>query len=338
MLIIFAVSFLGCEAQTKLPKEMPSDARMSFSSNGGMSPYFTNIEIEGEQLIFKEKMPDAIKNKIKQSNWTAKITPEDKINLYKLFVENKFDQIKNETNKSITYDAGSEGISLAYAPDKHFNVQSGANFPLSSKNKLRYRNIAGEFERLAKKYESMQEKPVETSLEDARQQAVAFFESIDTDKSGKTMYQPKFTPFFPTEWNDASQTNWISYVYASGMETSLADGERNAKPFAKIVYNPLTQKAALEKLSGKLEDGDIQGVKPLPKDALEILDTGTEVEKILLQTKSRSELSAGNANKVAAFYENWKKYNSVIYQEVTDNSGEFDRWLDENITANKVKK
>ena len=152
-LIIFAVSVSACEAQTRLPKEMPADVRMSFALNGGMSPYYTNIEIEGDTLVYKEKMPDT---RGKEVVWTAKISKEDKANLYRLFIENKFDQIVNEKQKSIVYDAGSEGISISFASNS-FNVQSGANFPLSSKNQTRYQTIANEFEKLAKKYSTQKQ-------------------------------------------------------------------------------------------------------------------------------------------------------------------------------------
>ena len=338
LLTILATSFLGCAAQSKLPKEMPADVQMSFGSNGGMSPYFTSIAIEGEMLTFKEKVPVNDSRKISQVNWTAKITPEDKVNLYQTFVENTFDRIENETNKSITYDAGSEGVSLSFAPNFSYNVYSGANFPLSSANKTRYQTIAGEFVKLARKYESMGENPVTKSVAGARKEAVAFFETINTDKSGKTMYQAKFTPFFPTEWTGSTFTKWVSYVYASGFEVSVVDGERTSKPFAKITFNPATQTAALEKLSGKLEDGDIQGIKPLPKESLEILKTAQEVEKILLQIKNRAALSDGDVKKVAAFYEFWKKYNGVIYQDIVNNHSEFNTWIDDKVISNKVEK
>ena len=303
-----------------------------------MSPYFTNIEIEGKTLTFKERMPVNNAGKISQVNWTAKITMEDKADLYKLFVENKFDQIKNEKNETITYDAGSEGVSLSFAPNVSYNIQSGANFPLSSANKLRYQTIAGAIEKLAQKYEAMKENPVTVSLAEARKQAVTFFETIYTDQPEKTAYQLKFTPFFPTEWNGANPANWVSYVYASGFEVGLADGERTAKPFAKINFDPATRTAAFEKLSGKIEGGDIQGVKPLPKVDLAVLKTEQTVEKTLLQTKNRAGLVAKNTVSIAAFYQIWKKYNGVISRQFADNHGEFNQWVDDQLFSNKVKK
>ena len=231
-LLLVLAMFSSCEGQTKLPKEMPADVRMSFSENGGMSPYYTNIVIENNMLTFKEKTPES---KNREINWTAKISNEDQINLYKLFVENKIDQVRNEKRDGIVYDAGSAGINISFLPNIFFGVQSGANFPLSSTNGTRYGTVSNEFGKLAKKYESMQEKSAEISLEDARKQAYSFFESIYIANPEKAMYNAKFTPFFPTDWADANETKWVSYVYASGMEKSLNDGERVAKSFAKIL-------------------------------------------------------------------------------------------------------
>ena len=88
MLIMFA----SCEAQSKLPKEMPSDVEMNFNENGGMTPYFTSIRIKGESLNYKARLPQTGQKEI---TWTANISGADKAKLYQLFVENKFDTIKN---------------------------------------------------------------------------------------------------------------------------------------------------------------------------------------------------------------------------------------------------
>lgn len=327
LLLLLLMVCSSCEAQSKLPKEMPPDVRMSFGENGGMSPYFTNIEIENETIKFKGKLPQGEQKII---SWTAKISATDKANLYQLFVENKFDTIKNEPKKGIVYDAGSEGVNISFGKES-FQVSSGANSPLSGQNQKRYRAVADEFEKLAKKYESMQEKTVESSLEDARKQATDFFAKIYQPVPERTMYQLKFSPFFPTEWTDGKSTNWISYVYASGMEISLNDGERVAKIFGKIIYDPTTNKATFEKTSDKIESGDIQGVKPLPKEMIDILSSQKDIENILLKTKSKSELSALDAEKVSNFYKNWMKYNGVIYTEIVPNHSAFDLWFSNQI-------
>ena len=220
-ILFLMVFFTSCEAQSKLPKQMPADLRISFSENGGMSPYFKNILIEGETIKYKARMPQEGQKIIE---WMAKISNDDRAKLYQLFIENKFDTIKNEKRNGIVYDAGSEGVSISFGKDS-FQVSYGANSPLSETNQKRYRAVAIEIENLAKKYESMVEKPIEITLEEARKQAVTFFAKIYQPVPEKTMYQLRFSPFFPTEWENEKPIDWISYVYAQGQEISLNDGE-----------------------------------------------------------------------------------------------------------------
>ncbi|HRH40564.1 MAG TPA: hypothetical protein PKY82_02890 [Pyrinomonadaceae bacterium] len=323
LLLLMLMMFASCEAQSKLPKEMPSDVEMNFNENGGMTQFFTSIRIKGESLNYKARLPQTGQKEI---TWTAKISAADKANLYQLFVENKFDTIKNEPNKGIVYDAGSEGVNISFGKES-FQVSSGANSPLSAQNQKRYSAVAGEFEKLAKKYESMQEKTVETSLEETRKNAADFFTKIYQPVPEKTMFQMRFSPFFPTEWTDRKLTNWISYVYASGTEISLNDGERVARIFGKITFNPTSNKAIFEKISDKIEGGEIQGVKALPKQFVDILSNQKNIENILLKTKSRSDLSVQDAEKVSNFYKYWMRYNGVIYKEIAPNHSAFDLWF-----------
>ncbi len=134
--------------KSTLPKEMTENTEMSFSENGGMSPYSKTIKIKEFDLTVEES---SVKNK--KNVWTAKITREEKIELYQIFVENKFDLIKNEENKTITHDAGSEGVFIKTG-DKFYNVSYGANAPLSSANLERYKNVSNAINELEAKYQN----------------------------------------------------------------------------------------------------------------------------------------------------------------------------------------
>lgn len=139
--------------KSELPKEMPENTEMSFSENGGMSPYSKTIKIKDLDLTVEES---SAKNK--KNVWTAKITKVEKNELYQIFVENKFDLIKNEENKTITYDAGSEGVFIK-AGDKFYNVSYGANAPLSYANLERYKTVANAINELEAKYQNQSKAP-----------------------------------------------------------------------------------------------------------------------------------------------------------------------------------
>ncbi len=153
MIFNFSDCFFLSLQKSELPREMPENTEMSFSENGGISPYAKMIKIKELDLTVEETSVKREKN-----TWTAKITEEEKIELYQIFVENKFDLIKNEENKTITYDAGSEGVSLK-AGDKFYNVSYGANAPLSYVNLERYKDVANAINELEAKYQN-KSKPV----------------------------------------------------------------------------------------------------------------------------------------------------------------------------------
>lgn len=202
LLIIGSLFLINCEGQTSLPKEMPNDVKMRFSENGGMSPFFTNIEIEGDTLTYQAKLPQDDRKEI---TWKAKISAEDKLNLYNLFVENKIDLIKNKKKSSTTYDAGSEGIYISIAPSVYYSISYGDNFPLSTKDQLRYQTVANEFEKLVKKYETMQEKTGESA-------------KPKSSTESNSAVSNKFMIFY----FDPTKHNWI---FKDGKSSGLANTE-----------------------------------------------------------------------------------------------------------------
>ena len=173
----------------------------------------------------------------------------------------------------------------------------------------------------------MQEKPLETTLEEARKQAAAFFDKIYQPVPEKTMFRIKFSPFFPTEWENGKQTDWISYVYAQGQEISLNDGERIGRIFGKITYNPTTQTSYFKTINDKIENGNIQGVKPVSQEVIDILSQGPEIEKVILGIKNKEEFNENDARKITKFYEFWKQFNGVIYTDISQSHGAFNKWI-----------
>lgn len=127
----------GCEAQTKLPAEMPEKITVYLNESGGMMRAYKKITIDEGVLEFKE-LKGGQQNPQK---WSANVVREDLEKLYKIFVENKFDTIKNDERKGIVYDAGSESISISVNKLKSFGVTYGKNSPLSGKNLQKYQAV-----------------------------------------------------------------------------------------------------------------------------------------------------------------------------------------------------
>ena len=136
--IIISSLFLiqGCAAQSQLPAKMPENITVYLNQSGGMRRAYKKITIDEGVLEFEELTGGQAPQK-----WSANISREELVKLYKTFVENRFDEIKNDERKGTVYDAGSESISISINKLKSFNVIYGKNSPLSGKNLQRYEAV-----------------------------------------------------------------------------------------------------------------------------------------------------------------------------------------------------
>ena len=147
-IIIGAFLTQSCFGQTQLPQRMPEKVSVSLHKGGGMSRSYKKITIEGGRIEFEELTG----NGKDLEKWSAQISDADFENLYKIFVRNSFDTIKNDERKEIVYDAGSETISISINKGKSFNVTYGKNSPLSGGNLRRYQAVSQAVENLANLY------------------------------------------------------------------------------------------------------------------------------------------------------------------------------------------
>jgi hypothetical protein len=139
VVIMFSLFLIqSCRAQeTRLPEEMPEEITVYLNVSGGMSRSYKKITIDEGVLEFEELSG----GRQAPQKWSAKISREDLVKLYRVFVENKFDTIKNDEPKGRAYDAGSESIAISIQKLKSFNVIYGKNSPLSGKNLERYQAV-----------------------------------------------------------------------------------------------------------------------------------------------------------------------------------------------------
>lgn len=155
-LLVFIILSLflinGCDAQSKLPAQMPEKITIYLNESGGMRRAYKKITIDEGVIEFKE-LKGGQQNPQK---WTATVAREDLANLYKILVENKFDTIKNDEREAIVYDAGSESISISINKLKSYGVTYGKNSPLSGKNLQSYQAVRRAVYDLIEKYRNEQ--------------------------------------------------------------------------------------------------------------------------------------------------------------------------------------
>jgi hypothetical protein len=151
-LVIVSLFFVAnCDAQSRLPKQIPGELTISYNNSGGMLRAYKTITIEGGELSFEELRG----GRSEPEKWSAAVGEDEIINLYKVFVDNRFDTIKNDKRNGIVYDAGSETISITAGVGLSFHVTSGKNSPLSGSNLARYQAVAKAIADLTAKYASL---------------------------------------------------------------------------------------------------------------------------------------------------------------------------------------
>ena len=145
--MVFASSFLAsCEAQSKLPKEMPPNAELIYVSEGGFVPSFFRILISGNTM----KITDRPANVQTEQVWEAKLSDGEVKRLYQVFVDNEFDLSK--PNKEINVpDGKSRSIELRFGQQRFYAV-IGDGIKSAKDNTDRFHNVENAFGSLVKKY------------------------------------------------------------------------------------------------------------------------------------------------------------------------------------------
>jgi hypothetical protein len=138
-------------AEFKLPREVPPAFEIEWNQFSSMGRSSEIIKLNKNVLTHEQKNAGE-KNAVK---WTADVSAEDIKALYGLFVENRFDLIKNEGRKGMVLDAGSQAVRMTIENGGGFhNVQYGPNSPLSDENKIKYQKLADAIKALAEKYKA----------------------------------------------------------------------------------------------------------------------------------------------------------------------------------------
>lgn len=90
-ILLFLMIFTSCDGQTKLPLEMPSNIEIIYTSDGGMLPSLFRVEINRQIMKITRNSEETNRKDIIRE---VKLNEDELKNLYRTFVENKFDSIK----------------------------------------------------------------------------------------------------------------------------------------------------------------------------------------------------------------------------------------------------
>ena len=118
--------FSNCEGQSKLPKDLPSNAEIIYISDGGLLPSLFRVEIRGTTMKITE---NSEKTERKDFVREVKLSDNELKNLYQTFVENKFDSIKPNKNPEVA-DGKMRSIELKFDGKLFFGINGdGINPP-----------------------------------------------------------------------------------------------------------------------------------------------------------------------------------------------------------------
>lgn len=151
-LFILLSSFFtgGCVEQSQLPEKMPEKVSFSFYEGGGKTRFYRRFVIEGTAF----EVSETVGEQDEPEKWSANISDKYLADLYRSFVENRFDLIKNDARQGTVYDAGSENISISIAEIKSFSVIYSKMSPLSGDNLRRYEKVKEAFHGIWRKYQT----------------------------------------------------------------------------------------------------------------------------------------------------------------------------------------
>jgi hypothetical protein len=173
----------------------------------------------------------------------------------------------------------------------------------------------------------------QVSMADLQPQLNALWRGVDKGAQPKDRpgiaWSMRTTPAFPTAWPPTATTIWVRYAYAAGRDLGggLADGERVARPWARVELRPGAATAAIVPLSARLEPLAIQGVRPIDAATAARLRQEEQITAACLRLTGPPDPAAAETADLRAFYRAWLGFNGVIADAIRADHGAFLDWI-----------
>ena len=140
-----------------------------------------------------------------------------------------------------------------------------------------------------------------------------------------TLWRPAYTPLWPAAWPPQPELTWQRYGFAYGQAPQLLDGQRVARPWVRLDFEPHAAAPQVVPLASELTELGVQGVRPLPPEAARLLAAGGDVEQRVRGW--RAAPPAGAAGPVRAYYRAWLASHGVIGRRLQAAHALFFNWL-----------
>lgn len=117
-ILFFLSIFTSCNGQTNLPKELPSNIEIIYTSDGGMLPSLFRVEINRQMMKITKNSPETNRKDVIRE---VKLKEGEVKDLYQAFIENNFDFIKPNEEIHVA-DGKYRSIELKFGDQKFYGI------------------------------------------------------------------------------------------------------------------------------------------------------------------------------------------------------------------------
>ncbi len=141
-----------------------------------------------------------------------------------------------------------------------------------------------------------------------------------------TVWRKVRSPLFPSNWAPTAETVWVRYTFAYGSNpTKLMDGEYVTKPLSKTECREDVVKTI--ELSNEITQAAIQGVTPIDKPTLLLLQNEKPVTGDCVMMTQLPDPNLPETQELLAYYRAWFKYNGAFLDLIRKDHADFIDWV-----------
>jgi hypothetical protein len=153
--------------------------------------------------------------------------------------------------------------------------------------------------------------------------------SATSPSPDSTVWRKVHSPLLPSNWAPTAETVWVRYTFAYGINPAvLMDGEYVTKPLSKTECREDVVKTTV--LSDEMAQAAIQGVMPIDKSTLLLLQNEKPVTGDCVNMTQLPDPNLPETKELLAYYRAWFKYNGAFLDMIRKDHTDFIDWVMSN--------
>lgn len=138
------------------------------------------------------------------------------------------------------------------------------------------------------------------------------------------------SPPFPSIWPPKPNLRLYYYAYAQGLDFTggLVDAVYIAASWARVKLDIKGNKSPeLERLSNRIEEIGIQGIRPLSEEEMAIFEKGASAQAFLGNLTTLPDRKEQSVSELIDYYCTWLRLNAAIASDIRSFHEAFFKWL-----------